>query len=44
MDISRGVEEICGKLSRDKEAVGMIYREMVSVKGVEGLLKWQEEK
>jgi hypothetical protein len=41
MVLGRGVEEICSKLSRDKEAVGIIYREMVSVKGVEGLLKWQ---
>jgi hypothetical protein len=38
------VEEICGRLARDKEAVGVIYQEMTSVKGVEGLLKWQEEK
>lgn len=22
----------------------MIYREMINIKGVEGLLKWQEEK
>ena len=31
-------------MARDKDAVGVIYREMTSVKGVEGLLKWQEEK
>jgi hypothetical protein len=44
MELGRGVEEICNRLGRDKDAVGMIFRDMISVKGVEGLLKWQEEK
>jgi hypothetical protein len=44
MELARGVEEICARLEREKRAVGGIYREMVGVKGVEGLLKWQEEK
>ncbi len=42
MDFEKGIEEICGKLAKDKDSVSLIYREMIGVKGVEGLLKWQE--
>lgn len=44
VDLSKGIDEICGRIEREKVAAGVIYSEMVGLKGVEGLLKWQEEK
>jgi len=42
MDLTRGMEELCGRVDKEKKEVSRIHREMLGVKGVEGLLKWQE--
>ena len=44
IELSRGIEEICVRVDREKKAASAIFGEMMGAKGVEGLLKWQEEK
>lgn len=41
LELGQGIGEICGRLERDKKVIGGIYKQMVGVKGVESLLKWQ---
>jgi hypothetical protein len=44
MEVGKGMEELCSRVDKEKKEVNRIHREMLGVKGVEGLLKWQEEK